>query len=72
MYFGVEIRVPLLDLRLVEFAFQRYYRLDASGERGLCDRAARSCERCPAALKPAVSLAHLVKDLTHPQVHNIT
>lgn len=56
------------SLRLAEFAFQRYYRLDASGERGLCDRAARTCERCPAALKPAVSLAHLVKDLTHPQV----
>lgn len=54
-------------LRLVEFAFQRYYRLDCSGERGLCDRAVRSCERSPAALKPAVTLAHLVKDLCHPQ-----
>jgi hypothetical protein len=51
----------------VEFAFQRYYRLDCSAERGLCERHARSAERVPAALKPAVTLAHLLKDLCHPQ-----
>lgn len=55
-------------LRLVEFAFQRYYRLDCSGERGLCERHARSCERCPTTLKPAVALSQVLKDLCHPQV----
>lgn len=60
--------VWLQALRLVEFAYQRYYRLDCSGERGLCERHARSCERCPTALKPAVAMTQVLKDLCHPQV----
>jgi hypothetical protein len=54
-------------LRLVEFAFQRYYRLDCSSERGLCERHARTTERVPAALRHAVLLAQSIKDLCHPQ-----
>ena len=54
-------------LRLVEFAFQRYYRLDCAAERGLCERHTRSSERVAAALRPAVALAQHLKDLCHPQ-----
>ena len=54
-------------LQLVEFAFQRYYRLDCSAERGLCERHARTTERVSAALRPAVALAQTLKDLQHPQ-----
>ena len=53
--------------QLVEFAFQRYYRLDCSSERGLCERHARTSERVSAALRPAVQLAQTLKDLNHPQ-----
>jgi hypothetical protein len=57
----------LQALRLVEFAFQRYYRLDCSAERGLCERHTRTTERVSAALRPAVALTLLLKDLCHPQ-----
>ena len=54
-------------LQLVEFAFQRYYRLDCTAARGLCERHTRTTERVSAALKPAVALAQALKDFAHPQ-----
>lgn len=54
-------------LRLVEFACQRYYRLDCSSERGLCERQSRTTERVSAALRPAALLAQAIKDMAHPQ-----